>query len=412
MNADNFIIALTQTQMNLLKYALILCQVIFILSAGIVIGSLLLALIFRISAFLRERHDYSEFANLLVKDIPGKPLFWILCLLIPYAVITFILLQFYHEIDFNFLQVMSLGALLVVISFPFFLLHITIGGKDFNDLRAFIPGCIAFAFLLGAIFLYSATFALFLDPEKWLFSEHLHKAVLTWNGFTRFLGTLFLLLSVTGAWLVFKSSRKRYNLAFAYNLSPILFLLAIIPQPLLILWNAILIPYQSITQNNLIIFAVVFLLLATAASSGVEILKTGNFASASRVVFIILTVILLLSINDLMARERALEGQVLSLRPLMEKVKVVEEVKTEKKLLQKGEEVFTRFCSGCHSFDTPVVGPALRDVVPGYRDIEELKAFIKNPVKKNPDFPQMPPLGLSDEEIDAVAGYLMESMKR
>ncbi len=412
MNTGNFIISLTQGQINILKYVLIFCQVVFIFSAGFVIGGLLLSVIFRISALLRRRRDYNEFASLLMYGPQGMPLFWILCILIPYCLITFILLQFYYGIDFNFLPVMASGGLLMVISFIFLYLYIVSGRKNLNDLRGFIPGVIALALLLGTIFLYSAVSALFLDPEKWLFTKYIHKAILTWNGFTRFLCNLFLLLSVTGAWLVFNSSRKRYHLAFTDNLSPVLFVLTILPQPILILWNAIFIPHQSITQNNLIIFAVVFLLLGILAFSGLKVLKTGNFASARRIILTILIVILLLSINDLMTREQALKWQVLSLSPLMERVKIEEEAKVEKKPPSRGEEVFTRVCSGCHSFDARVVGPALRDVLPGYTDIKELKAFIKNPVKKNPDFPPMPPLGLSDEEIDAVAEYLMERVKR
>jgi mono/diheme cytochrome c family protein len=48
-------------------------------------------------------------------------------------------------------------------------------------------------------------------------------------------------------------------------------------------------------------------------------------------------------------------------------------------------------------------------VVPKYRgQIEELKEFIRNPVKKDPAYPAMPKLQLSEAEIDAVARYLLE----
>jgi cytochrome c len=50
--------------------------------------------------------------------------------------------------------------------------------------------------------------------------------------------------------------------------------------------------------------------------------------------------------------------------------------------------------------------------VPKYQgDVEKLKRFIGNPVKVNPGYPAMPNLGLKEEEIDAVARYLLEKVK-
>ena len=79
----------------------------------------------------------------------------------------------------------------------------------------------------------------------------------------------------------------------------------------------------------------------------------------------------------------------------------------------RGEEIFTGQCMACHRFDTQLVGPALAEVLPKYKDnIEELKAYIKNPSKKNPDFPPMPSLGLSDSDVEAIAGYVLEQLEQ
>src|SRR3990172_3298249 len=73
-----------------------------------------------------------------------------------------------------------------------------------------------------------------------------------------------------------------------------------------------------------------------------------------------------------------------------------------------GKAVFEANCSGCHRFDIRVVGPPLNVAVPKYGgDPEKLKGFIRNPGKVNPDYPSMPKLGLPEEEIDAVAKYLI-----
>jgi cytochrome c551/c552 len=81
--------------------------------------------------------------------------------------------------------------------------------------------------------------------------------------------------------------------------------------------------------------------------------------------------------------------------------------------LEKGKAVFESICKGCHRFDTRVVGPPLNEVLSKYGgNVEELKGFIRNPVKRNPGYPSMPNLGLKEEEIDSVARYLLEHAEK
>jgi len=50
--------------------------------------------------------------------------------------------------------------------------------------------------------------------------------------------------------------------------------------------------------------------------------------------------------------------------------------------------------------------------VPKYKgDVEKLKKFIRNPVKVNPALPAMPKPALKEDEIDAVARYLLTKIK-
>jgi len=79
---------------------------------------------------------------------------------------------------------------------------------------------------------------------------------------------------------------------------------------------------------------------------------------------------------------------------------------------EKGKAVFETVCSSCHRFDTRLVGPPFNEVVPKYAgNVEGLKRFIRNPVKTNAGYPAMPMLGLKEEEIDAVARYLLAKVK-
>jgi mono/diheme cytochrome c family protein len=80
--------------------------------------------------------------------------------------------------------------------------------------------------------------------------------------------------------------------------------------------------------------------------------------------------------------------------------------------LEKGKKVFDAVCSVCHRFDSQVVGPPLNDVVPKYKgDVAKLKGFIRNPVKVNPALPAMPKPAIKEDEVDAVARYLLSKVK-
>jgi cytochrome c len=81
-------------------------------------------------------------------------------------------------------------------------------------------------------------------------------------------------------------------------------------------------------------------------------------------------------------------------------------------VLEKGKKVCDSVCSVCHRFDSQVVGPPLNDVVPKYKgDVAKLKGFIRNPVKVNPALPAMPKPAIKEDEVDAVARYLLSQVK-
>ena len=81
-------------------------------------------------------------------------------------------------------------------------------------------------------------------------------------------------------------------------------------------------------------------------------------------------------------------------------------------MLEKGKKVFDTVCSVCHRFDSKVIGPPLNEVVPKYKgDVAKLKGFIRNPVKVNPALPAMPKPAIKEDEVDAVARYLLSMVK-
>ena len=80
---------------------------------------------------------------------------------------------------------------------------------------------------------------------------------------------------------------------------------------------------------------------------------------------------------------------------------------------ERGMIAYLGVCSGCHSYTGRLIGPPVQTIQALYMDDPEgLAAYIKNPTKKRPDFPEMPPQGnLGDETLQAVAEYMLELEK-
>ncbi len=73
-----------------------------------------------------------------------------------------------------------------------------------------------------------------------------------------------------------------------------------------------------------------------------------------------------------------------------------------------GQEIFDAKCSACHMFDQKKIGPPYREVIPKYDGKKALlMAFVMNPVKMNPAYPNMPNQGLKPSEADSIATFLL-----
>lgn len=76
---------------------------------------------------------------------------------------------------------------------------------------------------------------------------------------------------------------------------------------------------------------------------------------------------------------------------------------------ERGEITYLSVCSGCHSYTGRLVGPPIQSIQALYMDDPEgLAAYISDPVKKRPDFPEMPSQAyLGEETLLAVAKYTL-----
>ncbi|MCL5266897.1 MAG: cytochrome c [Bacteroidetes bacterium] len=75
-----------------------------------------------------------------------------------------------------------------------------------------------------------------------------------------------------------------------------------------------------------------------------------------------------------------------------------------------GEKVYSTTCTSCHRFNTRLVGPPYNMVLPGYVGrLGALEDFITNPTQVLKGYPPMPKQGLTQEQVHAVAEYIMNT---
>lgn len=113
-----------------------------------------------------------------------------------------------------------------------------------------------------------------------------------------------------------------------------------------------------------------------------------------------------MAMNDYYNRETAMESHNEFLTGIINKM---EEERTGIAVaLADGKVVFKNICASCHQYELKLEGPPFSTVLPDYKNkFDELKAFIRNPVKIDPNYPVMPKPPINENELTAVTEYLL-----
>ena len=79
---------------------------------------------------------------------------------------------------------------------------------------------------------------------------------------------------------------------------------------------------------------------------------------------------------------------------------------------QKGRLTYLAVCTGCHTYNSKLVGPPMVVIKALYgKDEQRLADYIAKPVRKRPDYPEMPSQDyLPDDVRLAVARYILNEL--
>lgn len=186
--------------------------------------------------------------------------------------------------------------------------------------------------------------------------------------------------------------------------------------PVLIGLSIYVIPSEAASSWMYLLVAVAFVLLVIAGHYNYALLKTGRSRYAIGGYWLSLMVFVFLMASEHRAFSEVNQMNRVQIGHHYEQLEAEHiAAKSQAPVIEiNGEEVFGQKCSSCHRFDTKLVGPAYNNVVPKYyEDKAALVKFILNPVPVNPaEFPGgMANPGLKPEEAQAVADYLLQSVK-
>lgn len=258
--------------------------------------------------------------------------------------------------------------------------------------------------------------AVMLHPETWPLAEPFYRFLPTWSGTGRFVEFTLLSFAATGVLIAWSGERAGdpQVTRFARRFGGGATLVATLAWPPVILFSHFSLPDITLSAALWGLAAAGILVAGGTAALAASRVR-GDVAPRVRPLAVATSALLgLLVVSDHVSRERALVPAVLAgvvAAPAPAKAPAAAPEAAGK--VAEGKAVFDRVCGLCHRFDARLVGPPFNETVPKYRkDPEALKAFIRNPTKKNPGYPPMPKPNVTEKEIDAVAAYLLEKAGR
>jgi cytochrome c551/c552 len=414
---------------SLLRHGLFLVLFLHLPFLGFIIGGSTVSLLLNYLGKEKRDPSYLRFSQELMRTILMSKSALFMFGFVPLLLVWFAYARVLFEA--SPLPWQFWGFLLAVLIPGFTLLSLYRQARERTLELSLISAATGAAGLLAVIlafFLFSAGYGILFNPSKLPLLQKQIRFFLSWNAVVKFLFFLAFFFGMTGAAILLLCGRpaergegtdSEYR-ELVHRFGANLTFLATLVLPVFLLLDLITLPEIALSAEVFVSSAVVLLLSLAVCLTLFLFDGMGENGPGARVVFLFVLIFLAILLHDDAAVGNAYQDRVAFLT--MQEAAVVveagkeahreEPVAAAQTEADAGKVVFEKICAGCHRFDIRVVGPPLSEVVPKYGgDAEKLKAFIRVPVKVNAGYPSMPKLGLPEEEVDAVARYLIEKVK-
>lgn len=446
---DQLVIPPSANHVMLLKYILTISLLLFVPYTGMMIGATYLSNYFNKKGRRMHNPMYTRFAKDIIEQLTITKSAELALGSIPVLSTTFAYAQLLYEAKTITMGIMVLSALFFIIAFVFIYKYrstFQIGevlqsyrglvgsekldqpGKNVEKIRDYEENLVSSNLTYGKIGMYMLLFAAYIfvgstslasDPTRWDSVNNILRILFSWQTITNYLYLLAAGGTITGGAILFylfkwngglKDMDEEYA-GFVKSYASKLTFVSAICLPLLIFFNFLYLPSSANSPSVYVYLVIIMLLLLVLYNFLYPMIKNSDTSFATIVFVLIFMVFTFNIIKDGAALGNALRDHTEEITKKAEEIEKEAKTKTMTAGGISPDAIYNSKCSACHRFDVKLVGPPYQQTVPKYNgNVQDLAAFIFNPVKKNPDFPPMPNQGLKKKEALIMAQWLMDKV--
>lgn len=430
---DSFVLPQSSEHIELLHYILMLIMFLFIPFISILFGGTVLSIYYRRRGLNEKNPLFFRFAHDVIETLTINKSIGIILGIVPLLTSVLIFAQLLHNTEspavYYLLFSFILTAISVILIYTY--RYSVIFSGLFDSIKNIIPednntseliknyrdGSLALSYRSGRYGL------LFLFVALYLFVAGISNTLYTLFSFeviVRFLQFLSAAFTVTGGAIFFsffywdggkKIEDDNYR-AFIKKIAINITFTGALIQPLFLTYDFIALPSFALSGAVFTYGMIAILLLFIAYHLLYSMIRDSNLKMSGPVFYVLIFSMLGVIVKDQLAMGNATKPNSVILSAKY--TEYLKEITGENKLIvvANGEQIYKNICSSCHSFDHKIVGPPYKQTLPKYEGkLDQLVAFIRNPTKKNPDYPSMPNPALKPAEAQAVAEWLLKTYK-
>lgn len=446
---DSLVLPHSGDNLILLKYLLILVNVVFLIFSGVLFSSSILSYIFRNRSrkllkngqgALTDSHFFFRLSSDYVDLITSSKMMGFGLGIIPFFSIIMIYNQLLYLTTVNisgylvFAFILYLIGIILAYSYKHSL-HLSWIFKRINpnenideeeiqnykiateklNSRTSIWSII---FLFFSLWIFVGSSALVVDKAHWIGEISLLNVFFSFDSITKFLHFIITAFGITGVAFIVKfyfwdkpsfERSEKYS-DYSQKLNAWIALAFTFFQPIFFVFNLFTTPKTAMTNQIYIIIAVIFFLSFIVLHLFYQSIKENKYNSAVPAFYILLLIFALIIYKEQSAFGISVSEQILILADRYEqeeKATLLAAGGGEPKV--NGEELYKAKCVACHRFDEKLVGPPHKEVLVKYLNKkDDMVKFILNPVKVDPNYPPMPAQGLKPNEAKAIVEYMYE----
>ncbi len=422
---NNFFLPPSSDHLHLIKYITLLIYFIHIPFISLLVGGTFFSVFFRIIALIDDNSFYRRVSEDFVDLLVFRKMAGLILGVIPLVVLTFIEGQVFYDATITITKFLTYTTILVAIGITFiYFYQYTFQNPEIKPYIQIFAALLGLLFLFAGYFIFSMSTSLIVDPTYWAFVNDLSGSLFSWNIIARFLHFVTAALAVSGAALVFfffnwNESKKEVEDSYAQYIRKLgggIAITFVIFQPIFLFWNLITIPDFAMSEAIYGLSVIVLFLIMMISLNLYRLLKDAEFRVGTNVFVLFVITLIVMIVNDHLARENAIENHTDLLIARATEVESALAAEREAQMetevepdLELGQQVYQNQCVSCHRFDQRLVGPPYNEVLPKYTDDKEaLIKFVKNPEKIDPNYPAMPNPGLTDKQTRSVVAFLLK----